>query len=322
MWKAKAPSNIALIKYMGKIKVADNRPTNPSLSYTLSHFITEVQISASTSKKDEWRPLEKTGFYVRLSERGEARFLTFFASLKEQFGIKGHYRIHSANNFPSDCGLASSASSFAALTKAAHQLAQEHGDGEKRSVRDLAKISRRGSGSSCRSFFGPWAIWQEEAAEEIELPYPELIHQVVVVEESQKLVSSSEAHLRVSTSELFENRPKRAENRMGGLLKALRGEDWKTAFELTWQEFWDMHALFETSAPSFGYMSAGSLLALNMAKQLWASEGDGPLVTMDAGPNVHLLYRMDQKELAAKFREQIEETDSSTRLIGNDDASV
>jgi diphosphomevalonate decarboxylase len=320
MWKAKAPSNIALIKYMGKIQTDGNRPTNSSLSYTLPHFITEVQIEESS--KMAWEPLEKKGFYVRLSERGRDRFLQYFDGLVQKFQIKGKYTIRSANNFPSDCGLASSASSFAALTKAAYALSEDKGKAGKLSARELAKISRTGSGSSCRSFFAPWGLWQDEAAEAVELPYENLIHQVAVIEESEKLVSSSEAHKRVNSSLMFKGRPERADERLTLLMKSLRAQDWKSAFEVTWQEFWDMHALFESSQPSFGYMAAGSVEVLNMARQFWQTEGDGPLVTMDAGPNVHLLYREDQKELASKFREQIEETDSSTRVIGNDTEGV
>jgi len=60
-----------------------------------------------------------------------------------------------------------------------------------------------------------------------------------------------------------------------------------------------MHALFETSRPSFGYMTSGSLEVLRGVKQLtWEKSGDGPLVTMDAGPNVHLLYRNHKNGLA------------------------
>jgi diphosphomevalonate decarboxylase len=321
MWKAKAPSNIALIKYMGKIKTENNQPTNPSLSYTLSHFVTEVQITEND--KDEWQPLEKKGFYVRLSDHGQQRFLQFFGFLKDRFGIKGKYTIRSANNFPSDCGLASSASSFAALTKATYQLAEDKGHLEKKlSAFDLSALSRTGSGSSCRSFFGPWSLWEQEGAEEIDLPYKDLIHQVAVIEESEKLVSSSEAHKRVNTSLMFRDRPARASERLNELTGVLQKQDWKRAFELTWQEFWDMHALFESSQPPFGYMAAGTMEVLNVARHFWQIENDGPLVTMDAGPNVHLLFRKDQKKLAQKFREQIEETDSSTRMIGNDTETV
>jgi len=31
-------------------------------------------------------------------------------------------------------------------------------------------------------------------------------------------------------------------------------------------------------------------------RKMWQEKGDGPLVTMDAGPNIHLLFRRDQKE--------------------------
>lgn len=313
MWKAQAPSNIALIKYMGKSE--GNRPANASLSYTLNHFVTEVQIAEANA--DGWEPLEKKGFYVRLSPTGQERFLKFFKELKARFEIGGNFLIRSANNFPSDCGLASSASSFAALTKAAYAIAK---DQRKMSLSEqqLSGISRTGSGSSCRSFFSPWAIWQNEFAEAIDLPFKNLIHQVVVVEEKEKLVSSSKAHARVVSSSLYLHRTARAQERLNQLISCLRERDWRKGFEVTWAEFWDMHALFETSQPPFGYMSEGSMIALNVAREMWEQEKDGPLVTMDAGPNVHLLYRSDQSELAQKYREWIEETDSSTRVIGND----
>ena len=71
-----------------------------------------------------------------------------------------------------------------------------------------------------------------------------------------------------------------------------------------------MHALFETAMPSFGYMSSGSLSVLKQLRDFWNVEGDGPLVTMDAGPNVHCLLRTHQegayqgliKQLSRDFR--------------------
>ena len=44
---------------------------------------------------------------------------------------------------------------------------------------------------------------------------------------------------------------------------------------------------------------------------LWEKEGDGPLITMDAGPNIHLLYRLDQADMAFKFKQD--------HLLGNYD---
>ena len=149
MWIARAPSNIALIKYMGKSE--GNRPANSSLSYTLDHLVTEVRIEDGAGH-DQWLPLMEGRFSADVSEAGQRRFLEFFAEIKRVFKISGFYRLHSGNNFPSDCGLASSASSFAALTKATYELSKDKGQGPNRSDAELSRLSRQGSGSSCRSF--------------------------------------------------------------------------------------------------------------------------------------------------------------------------
>lgn len=299
-----APANIALIKYMGKIENTGNKPTNSSLSWTLENLRTFVRITKRDDlTQDQWKPLEQEGMTkMELSEKGVARFLAHFQAMKNQFGISGSFEIESANNFPSDCGLASSASSFAALTMASLQLFEKfNSQVEDLSVMERAEISRKGSGSSCRSFFGPWALWFSEGVRPVEFPMENLSHQVIVVENEKKEVSSSEAHKLVTTSPLFEGRPERAERRLAELMQALRDQDWQAAYQVTWDEFMDMHELFHTSTPSFRYINEASQEVLDYVKNIWNTEGDGPLVTMDAGPNVHLLYRADQAELAQRI---------------------
>lgn len=73
-----------------------------------------------------------------------------------------------------------------------------------------------------------------------------------------------------------------------------------------------MHALFETAQPPFGYMAPASLEILTKARQLWQNDNDGPIVTMDAGPNVHLLWRSEQKEQARRF-----ESESPFKVLSN-----
>ncbi len=127
--------------------------------------------------------------------------------------------------------------------------------------------------------------------------FGDLDHVVVVVESGKKAVSSSEAHTRVLTSPLFVNRPTRAEARLANLIAAFRDSDWKSAFELVWSEFQDMHSLFETAQPTFGYFEPGTHVVLEKLRSLWDETDDGPLVTMDAGANVHLMFRPDQSAL-------------------------
>lgn len=309
---ATAPSNIALIKYMGKTSNHDgtNRPVNSSLSLTLSGFRSHVRVSEIEKERGaiDWAPFRKAGLQApELSERGREKFFQHAVRCFERLGSGLPQRgilIESANDFPSDCGLASSASSFAALTLA---IATFLGlDVEERSVRSkLSALSREGSGSSCRSFFSPWSVWNEEGASRGEgLPGSNLLtHVALVVDDSKKRVSSSEAHQRVSTSLLMRGRPERAETRLNLLLDCLKrslGTDgqtsWNRAAQLVWAESWDMHALFETSDPAFGYFAPESLRVLNLVRDMneAALSRDAsfrfPLVTMDAGPNVHLIF--------------------------------
>ncbi len=319
IWRAHAPSNIALIKYMGKSDQEKNRPTNTSLSYTLSHLrsVVELELTGDTDRGALWEPLPsyegKALSAMELSEKGQARFLEHFTRIKKMFPEvcrdQHQFTVRSANDFPADCGLASSASSFAALTKVALLAFADLSKTELPSPEKAADLSRQGSGSSCRSFFTPWSIWDEDGARAVpELENLTFKHQVIVVDEAKKAVSSSEAHRRVVSSALFTWRPERAEARVRDLLRALKAQDLASAFEITWAEFWDMHALFETSRPSFGYMTEGSLAALRFVRgQSWEKCGRGPLVTMDAGPNVHLLYAVDDsnREFMKSFATEV-----------------
>ena len=79
-----APSNIAIIKYMGKTSSAQNLPTNPSISYTLNHLRSFVSLELiSDSESDQWQPLIAPGLLpIELSEKGKIKFLNHLASIR------------------------------------------------------------------------------------------------------------------------------------------------------------------------------------------------------------------------------------------------
>lgn len=298
---AESYSNIALIKYMGKTDTQANLASNPSFSYTLSHLKSVVRVSEvekNQEARDIWQPLSGPGLMpIDLSEKGQAKFLKHVQRLKDLWGYQGNLVVESANSFPADCGIASSASSFAALTKAVAIFLNR-----KESDLELARLSRLGSGSSCRSFFGPWCLWNEDNIEAVELPYSKLHHMVVLVDSEKKEVSSSEAHVRVASSPLFAERSKRVHQRMEKLLSCLKHKNWSEAYSVTWDEFEDMHQLFETSQPAFTYRNEKTKEVLEDIKKVWGYKGDGPLVTMDAGANVHLLFREEQEKIYTNMK--------------------
>ena len=299
-WSVEAPANIALIKYMGKAPGNTNIPLNASLSYTLPHLITRVEIEKNTNQQDIWEPLKHQATFIPhvFSDKAQTRFLNHLKLIKKKFGCTEYFTVRSANNFPHGTGLASSASSFAALTQAAVEACAECTHTPIPTLATQANLSRMGSGSSCRSFFEPWAIWENEQVQDISLPYPELIHQVILIHQAEKEVSSSEAHRRVSRLSEYPARKIRAENNLETLLNAFQNQAWDEAYRICWREFQDMHALFSASTPTFSYITQKTQLILEQLQAAWKKTGDGPLVTMDAGPNIHLLYRPDQIRIA------------------------
>lgn len=304
-WIAQAPANIALIKYMGKSNSDSNVPSNASLSYTLNDLLSYVELEAISHDEDFWEPLVVPwGIQFDLNEAQQKKFFDHLNFIKQAMGYEGAFMVRSCNNFPLGCGLASSASSFAALTKCAMTAIAELQDKDTPSAVTMANISRHGSGSSCRSFFDPWALWTEETVGPIELPYPDLIHHVVLVSHDEKDVSSSEAHRRVASSPEFDARLQNAAARLADLTAALKSQNWQQCFQLVWDDFQEMHALFKTAAEPFTYMTEASEDILNDCQRYWKTFNDGPLVTMDAGPNVHLLFRADQAKLAEEMKEK------------------
>ena len=298
--RARGAANLALIKYMGKRDAATNTPHNPSLSLTLPHLVSTVSVSDAAGESDRWQYLPGDGDAgLRLTADGQRRFLAHVRRLCDRWDHRRRVLVRSANNFPADAGLASSASSFCAATRAVAAFLRRD-----ETAADLAQLSRAGSGSSCRSFFVPWCLWDGDAIGALDFPLDPLLHMVVIVDGGRKQVSSSEAHARVVTSPRFAGRADRARRRLSDLVQALKASDWRSACEISSAEYLDMHQLFATSDPPFGYREPPSDAIAAECATHWSRHGDGPLLTMDAGPNVHLLFRQDQRDLLLRLAER------------------
>ena len=76
-------------------------------------------------------------------------------------------------------------------------------------------------------------------------------------------------------------------------MKAMKEKDWASAHRLIWTDFIEMHRLFHTSNQVLPTVHP-RLSILEFLQGWWYNHADGPLVTMDAGSNIHLLFRPDQ----------------------------
>ena len=139
---ARAQPNIALIKYWGKRDRDRNLPAVGSISLTLDDLYTTMDVELDGGlDRDE----------LRVNGRSAQSMLPRVARcLDTVLGAdRLCARVTSESNFPIAAGLASSASSFAALVVAASAAG-----GRPRSFDELAGLAGRASGSAARSLYG------------------------------------------------------------------------------------------------------------------------------------------------------------------------
>ena len=113
---ARAHPNIAFIKYWGNQNEELRIPASSSFSMNLDGLYTETTVIWDTSLTEDILILNK------VEQAGDPlkRVRTHLQALKKYvLGMEGYAKVISNNNFPMGVGIASSASSFAALTLAA-----------------------------------------------------------------------------------------------------------------------------------------------------------------------------------------------------------
>ena len=305
MIRVKAPSNIALVKYMGKTDAKDNLACNHSLSLTLGNLYSEVRMAPSR----DWHarvinPERALNFLKRLEVE--------LPPVLEPMGYRcqsGPVSFESSNTFPAGAGIASSASAFAALTTAYAMIVcpEVVQNWEDKGLRgELAALSQKGSGSSCRSFLGPFVRWDGRRVHEVSSSL-NLCDLVLLVDAGKKAVGSSEAHQRVLTSPLWSGRIERANDRCDRVQEALQNNRFQDLAREVWAEAWEMHSLFHTTEPPFSYWKPGTMELLEFLGP-WAEQGR-MAVTLDAGPNLHVIIPLEEKEeWISKIQERFPQT--------------
>ena len=309
--KWQSPSNIAIVKYWGKRPGMKQIPQNPSVSFTLSKCSTETSIDYEAS--------DRFGLHFRFDGRENPEFQTKIAEfLKNQMsvfpflnGMELH--INSHNTFPHSSGIASSASSMSALVMCLLDIEREVNGG----VIDLQKascLSRLASGSACRSVFPKMALWGATEAlngssdnyavsleNEIHPVFKTYHDSILIVSDAKKAVSSRAGHALMDTNPYAGTRYAVANRNIADLLIALKTGDLEAFIKITESEAMQLHALMMCSEPSFILMKPNTLRIINTLYE-FRHETDIPVCfTLDAGPNVHLLYPDRDAEMVERF---------------------
>jgi diphosphomevalonate decarboxylase len=283
---AVAHANIALVKYWGKRDEALILPEAGSLSLALDRLLTTTTVELGA---------DRDSFLLdgREAAPGELRRAR---ALLDAAGIPQRARIESRNDFPTGAGLASSASGFAALAKAACAAA-----GLSRTDEQLSKLARLGSGSAARSVPGGWAVWEDEAARQV---FPEShwdVRMVVALcAQGPKKVGSRDG-MRSSreTSPYHEAWIAQCQQDLPRALLHLRDRDLAQLGALAERNALRMHADALAADPPLLYWEPATIGCLKALQQL-RDDGVQAFGTIDAGP--HVVSLCEARDAAAVER--------------------
>lgn len=307
-----SPSNIALIKYWGKKKEGVQLPANASISFTLSSCYTETHLSFN----------EDEDFGVKVSVEGksepafEPKILKFFDRIEASFPFikAGSYVIDTKNTFPHSSGIASSASGMSALALCICSIAKQKGLLKEEDFYSTAsELARLGSGSACRSVYGPLASWGEHPSisgstdlyatsfSGVHEVFKDFGDTILLVHKGEKSISSTVGHGLLDGHPFAAERYNVAQNNLTELLNVLRAGDLDRFISIVESEALMLHAMMMSSDPYFILMKPNTLAIIELIWKKRNEDGKKWLFTLDAGANVHFLYPKADEQEAIKF---------------------
>ena len=297
-----SPSNIAIVKYWGKH--GQQLPNNPSVSLTLSEAHTQTTLC--------WEPKSEQGISISFLFEGQPnaafakKIEAFIAQQLDLFPFISqlHLSIESHNSFPHSSGIASSASSMSALVLALLDMEQQLGQHytPQAFLQKASYLSRIASGSAARSVFPVASLWGETpsfpdgnneyavALSDLHPIFSNYRDSILIINAGTKAVSSRAGHALMDGNPFAELRYQEAHNNTHLVLKAMQQGDLEVFMRIAEAEALQLHALMMTSNPSFILMKPYTLAAIEKVRAFRAETHIPLCFTLDAGPNLHLLY--------------------------------
>lgn len=312
--KWRCPSNIAVVKYWGKKPI--QIPCNSSLSLTLSNSYTEVEASLFDKTEDKTVQLEYyfegelSDLFGRKVEKYLEDNIDSFPFLKDKA-----VRMDSINSFPHSAGIASSASAFGAIALAMLDISYQFEGKELNDqfYTEASNLARLGSGSACRSIYPGYALWGEndkvdgssnEKAISIDNIHPNFQNMkdaILIIEDEPKKVSSTIGHGLMNNHPYADARFNQANKRTAELVDILQNGDIERFIQISESEALTLHAMMMTSSEYYLLVKPNTILAIEKLMQFRLENVIPVCFTLDAGPNLHILYPEKYQEAVEDF---------------------
>lgn len=307
-----APSNIAFVKYWGK--TGRQYPLNPSISMTLNTCKTMTTLDYSWGANS--LTLGQTIFEGKEAPEFHDRLNKFLHSIIDLYPELAELKLNikSENTFPHSAGIASSASSFGAIGLGLSRILKEVRGEEFNLEKEASKISRLGSGSAARSIQGPFVRWGvdsvgdgsnefAEVVSDYNSVFNELNDCILLVDLNEKKVSSSAGHTLMDNHFYKLGRLAQANRHFDDLLAILRTGDLEAFGKILETEALSLHGLMMSSNPPYVLLKPNSLAIISKILEFRENTKTPVYFTIDAGPNIHLIYPKSVKEQVESFIE-------------------
>ncbi|TVR74377.1 MAG: diphosphomevalonate decarboxylase, partial [Marinilabiliales bacterium] len=223
----------------------------------------------------------------------------------------------SSNSFPHSSGIASSASAMSALalclTSLERVISASPSDDES-FLRKASYVARLGSGSASRSVYPGFVLWGRTdavgwSADEFAVHLNDSVHEefremgdaILIVDESPKPVSSSRGHAMMDNNPWSAVRYEQAARNTARLVDVLAAGDMDEFVTIVEQEAMTLHAMMMASADGYILMKPGTLDIIERVRRFREETGVPVAFTLDAGPNVHLIYPLRFRESVKKL---------------------
>ena len=130
----------------------------------------------------------------------------------------------------------------------------------------------------------------------------ESIHDsILVIRTGAKPVSSTTGHQLMENHPYKEARIKQANENMKRLYDALRNGDFNDFSEVCEEEAMSLHALMMSSRPGYTLLDPSTLEVIRRLKEFRSEQRVPVTFTLDAGPNLHILYPDSHKKAVQLF---------------------
>lgn len=235
--------------------------------------------------------------------------------------VKDHnFKISSYNTFPHSTGIASSASAMSAFCTGIEALLTQSESVTELDIKKVSMLARLASGSACRSVLENYAIWGEHndlegssndhaiLLESFHENFSQMCDSILVVDAAEKAVSSSQGHELMHQHPYKEARIEQANKNISEVLQAMQIGDYEKFGEILELEALTLHALMMSSTPSFVLLRPDSLAIIEAIRNFRAETKLPLYFTIDAGPNMHLIYPESIRSKVDEFIQSISST--------------